>query len=53
MGRPGRKWFSQLIEDEERKTLAINRNVKAEDFSTIDPHKIETVVEEEDMEALT
>jgi hypothetical protein len=33
--------------------LARNRKVKSEDFLTIDPYKMETMVEEEDMDVLT
>jgi hypothetical protein len=43
-----RRWFSKLLEDEEKKDLARNRKVKTEDFSTIDPYKMDTVVEEEE-----
>jgi hypothetical protein len=49
MGRPRRRWFSQLLEDEK---LARNRKVRTEDFSTVDPYKIDTVVEEEEIEVL-
>jgi hypothetical protein len=52
MGRPRRRWFRQLLEDEER-DLARNQKVKTEDFSTIDHYKMERMVEEEDTEALT
>jgi hypothetical protein len=49
MGRPRRRWFCQLPEDEGRKELARNRKVKTEDLSTIDLYTMETmVVEEED-----
>jgi hypothetical protein len=55
MGRPRRKWFSQLLEDEKGEELGRNRKVKTEDSSTIDPYKMEIMVEEEedDMEVLT
>jgi hypothetical protein len=45
MGRPRKRWFSQLLEDEERKELARNRKMKTEKFSNINPHKMETVLE--------
>jgi hypothetical protein len=44
MGRPRRRWLSQLLEDEEREELARNRKVKTEDFSIIDSYKMETVL---------
>jgi hypothetical protein len=54
MVRPRRRWISQLLEEEEREELARNRKVKTGDFSTIDPYKMETMVEEEEfMEVLT
>jgi hypothetical protein len=53
MGRPRRRWFSQILEDEEREELARNRKVKTFDFLTINAYKMETRAEEEDMEVLT
>lgn len=42
MGRPRRRWFSQLLE---YKKLARNYKLRTEDLRTIDPHKMETMVE--------
>jgi hypothetical protein len=47
MGQPRRRWSSHILEDEEKEELARNRKVKTEDFSTIDPYKMETIVEED------
>jgi hypothetical protein len=41
MGRPRRRLFSQLLEDEEREELTRNREVGTEDFSAIDQYKTE------------
>jgi hypothetical protein len=53
MGRPRRRWFSQLLEDKDREELTGNRKVKTEDYLTIDPCKIETMLEEEGIKVST
>jgi hypothetical protein len=50
VGRPRRRWFRQLLEHEEREKLARNREMTAEDFSTVDPNGNGMI---EDMEVLT
>jgi hypothetical protein len=53
MGRHRRRWFSRLVEDEDKEEMARNRKVETEDFLTVDPYKMETLPKEEDMEVLT
>jgi hypothetical protein len=48
MVRPSRRWFIQLVTDKETEIPSRNRKVKTEDFSTIEPYKIEALLEEEE-----
>jgi hypothetical protein len=53
MGGPRWRWFSLLLEDEEREGLTWNYKGKIGDFSPIDPNKMKRTLEEEDMQVLT
>lgn len=44
--RPKRRWFSELLEDEERKELARDRKIKTEDIAIVDPYRRRTMLEE-------
>jgi hypothetical protein len=53
MGRPRRRRLSQLLENEDREELARNCKGKTGAVSSIDLYRMETVLEEEDIQVLT